>query len=133
MRPLPVPTPETQFFWDKAALRQLWIMRCTSCAWNYFYPRTRCPRCYSEDTTWMQASGRGTLYSYVINHRDAPGFSAPYVIGVVELEEGPRMMSNIVGVEPTPEKLPIDLPLTVLFEDLGDFKLPVFEPMVTDR
>ena len=75
-------------------------------------------------------SGRGTLHTYLINHRPARGFEddAPYAIAVVQLDEGPRMMSNIVGVENTPENLLLDMPLQVTFEQRGDVMLPVFEP-----
>jgi uncharacterized OB-fold protein len=73
-------------------------------------------------------SGRGTLHTYVINHRAAPGFEAPYAIAVVQLEEGPRMMTNVVGIENTPENLVLDMPLRVTFETRGEMALPVFEP-----
>ena len=65
-------------------------------------------------------SGRGSLYSYMINHRPGPGFEedSPYAIAIVQLEEGPRMMSNIVGIENTPENLILDMPLRVVFEDI---------------
>ena len=78
----------------------------------------------------MTTSGRATLYSYVINHRPAPGFEddGPYAIAVVELAEGVRMMTNIVGVEITPENLPLDLELRVVFERRGDVHIPLFEP-----
>jgi len=78
----------------------------------------------------VQASGRATLYSYVISHRPAPGFEddAPYAIAVVELEEGPRMMTNIVGVEITPENLVLDMPLHVQFAARGEQQVPVFAP-----
>jgi hypothetical protein len=78
--------------------------------------------------TWEATSGRGALHSYVINHRAAPGFEAPYAIAVVALEEGPRMMSSIVGVAQTPEALVLDMALEVTFEPRGDVALPVFRP-----
>ncbi len=77
----------------------------------------------------FSASGRATLHSYVISHRPAPGFVPPYSIAVVELEEGPRMMTNIVGVAQTPEALVLDMPLTVRFEAIDDeISLPLFAP-----
>ena len=81
------------------------------------------------------ASGRGTLYSYVINHRAAPGFAddAPYAIAVVQLEEGPRMMSNILGLPATPEALVLDMPLQVTFEPRGNVSLPQFKPAEAAR
>ncbi|WP_214325619.1 Zn-ribbon domain-containing OB-fold protein [Nonomuraea sediminis] len=129
MKPVPRPTPETRPFWDGAAAGQLRIQRCLACERHYFYPRPGCPRCGSDQVEWVTASGRGTLYSYVINHRPAPGFEdeTPYAIAVVELEEGVRMMTNLVGIEPTPENLPLDLPLRVVFEQRGEVWIPLWE------
>lgn len=79
----------------------------------------------------MRASGRGFLYSYVITHRAAPGFEAPYVIAEVELEEGPRLLSNLIDVAPDPEYLPLDLALEVAFESFGDVTLSRFRPRST--
>ncbi|MFI7688484.1 Zn-ribbon domain-containing OB-fold protein [Nonomuraea sp. NPDC049655] len=130
MKPAPKPTPETQPFWDGAAAGELRIQRCQTCARHYFYPRPSCPHCGGGDVEWVRATGRATLYSYVINHRPAPGFEAggPYAIAVVELEEGVRMMTNIVGVPNTPENLPLDMELRVVFERRGDVHVPLFEP-----
>ena len=124
----PRPTPETQPFWDGCAAGELRLQRCTSCDAHYFPPRPFCPDCLSDDVTWEAVSGRGTLHTYVINHRPAPGFEAPYAIAVVELEEGPRMMTNIVGVDQTPEALVLDMPLEVTFEGRGEVQLPLFRP-----
>jgi uncharacterized OB-fold protein len=127
---VPIPTPETQPYWDGAAAGELRIQRCRDCRQAYFYPRPLCPSCGSGDVEWFTASGRATLYSYVINHRPAPGFEAdaPYAIAVVQLAEGPRMMTNLVGVAPTPEALELDMELRVAFEQRGDVTLPVFTP-----
>lgn len=77
----------------------------------------------------FKASGRAKLYSYVIHHRAAPGFTPPYAIAVVELVEGPRLMSNIVDCPQTPEALQLDMALTVVFEkQTEDITLPVFKP-----
>jgi uncharacterized OB-fold protein len=127
-RPLPRPTPETQHFWDGTAAGELRLQRCRGCERPYFPPQPCCPRCGTDDVEVMRASGRGFLYSYVITHRAAPGFEAPYVIAEVELDEGPRMLSNLVGVEPDPAALPLDLPLEVTFEPLGEITLPHFRP-----
>jgi hypothetical protein len=129
-KPVPVPTPETQPFWDGCAAGELRIQRCTDCGKSYFYPRPVCPDCGSANVEWFTASGRATLYSYVINHRAAPGFAddGPYAIAVVQLEEGPRMMSNIRGLPATPEALELDMPLQVTFEARGNVSLPQFEP-----
>lgn len=125
---VPQATPETQFFWDGTAAGELRVPLCRACERTFFYPRSSCPRCGSENVTWVRGSGRATLYSYVISARPAPGFEPPTVIAVVELEEGPRMMTNVVGVEPEPEALPLDLALRVVFEPRGDLAVPVFEP-----
>src|SRR5256885_17174125 len=101
----PRPSPETQAFWDGCAAGELRMQRCRPCDELYFPPRLACPRCLSTDVAWEPLSGRGTLHTYLINHRPAPGFEAPYAIAVVQLDEGPRMMSNIAGVEQTPEAL----------------------------
>ncbi len=134
-RPLPKPTPETQAFWDACAEGRLTLQRCLDCPGRpaYFYPRPFCPTCLSRNIESFEASGRGRLHTYVIAHRGAPGFEAPYVIAVVELEEGPRMMSNVVGVEPAPEHLPVGLALEVIWRDEQDgqgaaVRLPVFRP-----
>ncbi|MED7930851.1 Zn-ribbon domain-containing OB-fold protein [Nonomuraea sp. LP-02] len=134
MKPAPKPTPDTQPFWDGTAEGELRIQRCQTCARHYFYPRPSCPHCGSDQVEWVRASGRATLYSYVINHRPAPGFQddGPYAIAVVELEEGVRMMTNIVGVENVPEKLPLDMELRVVFERRGEVSVPLFEPAATD-
>jgi hypothetical protein len=130
-RPVPEPTPETREFWEGARRGELRIQRCRSCARAYFFPRPFCPHCSSTEVEWFTASGRGSLYSYVINHRAARGFEdvAPYPIAIVQLEEGPRMMSNIVGIDPTPQNLRIDMPLEVTWERVDDeITLPLFRP-----
>lgn len=132
-KPEPRPTPETQPFWDGCAAGELRVQRCRSCTRHYFYPRPSCPHCGSADTEWVTTQGTATLYSYVVNHRPAPGFAedGPYVIAVVQLPEGVRMMSNLVNVDPDPEQLPLDLPLQVVFERRGSVWLPQFEPART--
>jgi uncharacterized protein len=129
-KPVPEPTPETQPFWDGCAAGELRIQRCRACGKPYFYPRPVCPECGSTDVEWFTASGRATLYSYVINHRPARGFEddGPYAIAVVQLAEGPRMMANLVGVPNTPEDLVLDMELQVTFEQRGAISLPVFTP-----
>lgn len=128
-RPKPVPTPETHHYWEGARAGELRLQRCRSCARAYFPPRPFCPRCASGDTEVFRASGRATLYSYVIHERPAPGFEPPYAIAVVALEEGPRMMTSLVDVPQLPEALVLDMPLEVRFLRLDDeISLPVFAP-----
>ena len=133
-RPLPRPTPETQHFWEGTKQRELRLQRCGQCEHVYFPPRPFCPACSSRSVEVFKASGRGRLLSYVINQRPHPAWTAPYSIAIVELEEGPRMMSNIVGCEQTPEALQLDMPLTVTFEDVSnEIALPLFEPASSVR
>ncbi len=125
--PLPQPTPETQPFFDGLRRRKLLIQRCNDCGVAYYYPRPFCPECLSANVAWEEASGKGTLYSFVINYRSPPGFEAPYVIAVVELEEGPRMMTNLVGVEPHPDMVRCDMAVEIVFDDVtDDVTLPKF-------
>ena len=128
-RVIPTPTPETKHYWDGAKDGKLILQKCNDCSDNYFPPRPFCPKCGSRSVQEFQASGKGSLYSYVINHLPSPGFTPPFAIAVVELEEGPRLMSNIVECEQTPEALELDMPLEVTFEKLtDDITLPQFKP-----
>ncbi|TQM11243.1 Zn-ribbon domain-containing OB-fold protein [Pseudonocardia kunmingensis] len=127
-RSVPVLTPETSVYWEKAAQRELWLPRCGACERTFFPPRAHCPHCAAEDVRWYRASGTGTLASYVISHRPAPGYGddVPYVIALVDLPEGPRLTTNLLGVEARPEALRVGLPLEVGFEQRGDVVLPQF-------
>lgn len=132
--PLPKPTPETDHFWDGTRLGELRLQRCDDCEQVYFPPRPFCPSCASREVSIFSASGRAILYSYVINHRAHPAFDGPYSIAVVQLEEGPRMMTNILNVEQTPEALVLDMPLEVIFEELDEqISLPYFQPVGASR
>ena len=127
--PVPKPTPETEHFWSGAKTGHLKLQRCGDCDEVYFPPRPFCPVCVSRNVDVFDASGRATLHSYVINHRPHPAFDGPYSIAIVALEEGPTMMTNIVGVEQTPEALQLDMSLEVTFEPLTDeISLPYFQP-----
>ena len=112
-KPLPQPTPETQHFWDGCRDGKLLLQRCKDTGKAYFPPRPFSPYTGSRDVEVFEASGKAKLFSYVINHRPAKGFEdeAPYAIAVIELAEGPRMMTNIVDCEQTPEALVLDMPL----------------------
>jgi len=129
-RPAPYPSPETQPFWDGCKRHELMLPYCGSCQKHFFYPRQFCPDCFSWDIEWRKASGRGRLHTFAIQFRaQMPGFKIPYVTAVVELDEGPRMMTNLVGVEPLPENIKCDIPVEVVWEDLNDeITLPLFKP-----
>jgi uncharacterized OB-fold protein len=129
-RVLPQPTPETQHFWDGTKAGEIRLQRCTDCQAAYFPPRPFCPKCASRNVEVFKASGRGFLYSYVINHRPRPDLGTePHSIAVVQLDEGPRMMTNIVGCLQTPEALKLDMPVEATFETFGDIALPFFQPV----
>lgn len=130
--PLPAPAPsvnpETQPFWDATAEGRLLLKRCNACRSTIWYPRAMCPECGSTDTEWFEGSGRGTVYSCTVNYKgDGAYRAAPYVLAYVELEEGPRIMTNIVGTDPT--QVSIGQPVKVVFEPTGEGpSLPRFEP-----
>ncbi len=118
--PLPVPSPETKPFWDAARRHELALPFCKPCGAFFYYPRAACPRCLSPDLEWRAVSGRGTLHTFTIVHRGQKGFplGSPYVLAVVELEEGPRMMTNLVGVVPDLAAVRIGMPVEVAFDDV---------------
>ncbi|MEU1102995.1 OB-fold domain-containing protein [Streptomyces tibetensis] len=102
---LPEPDAFTRTYWDAAAEGRLLIRRCVACGRAHHYPREFCPHCWSEDVRWETASGRATLYTWSVVHRnDLPPFPdrVPYVAAVVELAEGPRMMTEIVAAGDPP-------------------------------
>ena len=128
-RPRPEPTPETKHFWEGCKEGKLLLQRCPDTGKAYFPPRPFSPYTGNRNVEVFQASGRATLHSYVIHHRAVPGFTAPYAIAVVELEEGPRMMTNIIDCPQTPEALVLDMPLEVAFEAMDEkTTLPLFRP-----
>jgi len=130
-RPLPEADPESQEYWDGLKRHELRIQKCNTCDQCYFYPRPFCPieNCHSQNVEWITASGKGTLHSYVIPHRGHPAFETPYVIAVIALEEGGKMMTNLdLGeLEATAENLPVDAPMEIGYEDVSDeVTLPVW-------
>jgi uncharacterized OB-fold protein len=128
-RLLPQATPETAHFWQGTRAGELRLQRCRACDKAYVPPQRFCPSCLSDEVEVFAASGRGHLYGFNISHVNAPGLPAPYVLGVVELEEGPRLMTNIVGCPPTPEAVTLDMPLQVVFAPQSDdVTLPLFKP-----
>jgi uncharacterized OB-fold protein len=131
---LPTPTPETLHFWEGCKARELRLQRCARCAHVYFPPRPFCSKCGNREVEVFSASGKGTLYSYIINHRPRQDMGREcHSIAVVQLEEGPRMLSNIINCPQTPEALLLDMPVRVVFEVQNDeITLPLFEPAQND-
>lgn len=131
-KPIPVPQGESDYYWEKAKAGELWLRQCNDCNTAYFYPRDISPCCFSKNTSWIQASGKATLFTYAIVHRPPhPGFGEdiPFVTAIVELEEGPKMATNVIIENPTPENLQIGMNLQVFFDDITEsIALPKFKP-----
>ena len=127
---LPTPDESTEPYWAATRDGKLFVKRCDDCARAHFYPRPFCPFCWSERVDWEEASGRATLYTYSIVHvNDLPPFPAkvPYVAAIVDLEEGPRLMTNVVGCEF--DELRIGMPLEAVFApETDDITLAKFRP-----
>lgn len=127
---LPSVEDETRPYWEAAKAGRLLIKKCNGCGEVHHYPRPFCPSCWSEDVEWQEVSGNGTLYTYSIVFRnDLAPFDqwGAYVPAIVELDEGPRLMTNIVDT-PT-DSLRIGMPVEVRYRDLTDeWAAPVFVP-----
>ncbi len=130
---LPVADLETAPYWEATREGRLVIKECHTCGRAYFYPRSHCPRCWSNDTSWRESSGKGTVYTFtVVYQNDLPPFRdrLPYVVAVVELEEGVRMTSNIEGIAPEDVRCGMAVQVAFREEARGDevVALPVFRP-----
>ncbi|HYB91661.1 MAG TPA: Zn-ribbon domain-containing OB-fold protein [Candidatus Binataceae bacterium] len=128
LKPLPNPTPTSRPFWEAARRHELSLQRCAACGKFIYYPRDRCPYCFSDRLEWKNLSGRGKVYSYTVVRR-ASSFAfadTPYVLAIVELEEGPRMTSDIVA---PPENVRVEMPVEVYFDDVTpEHTLVKFKP-----
>ena len=129
-KPLPRPDPVSAPFWEAAKEGRLQIQRCQACGAYVFYPREVCSECLAPELEWVYASGRGTLYSFTIARASThPAFSddVPYVIAIVELEEGPRITTNIIDCPE--EKIRIGMALQATFPQVDDSQVLVkFRP-----
>jgi hypothetical protein len=129
---LPLIDSESEPFWQAARERRFLIMHCRSCDRPYFYPRRYCPRCWSDETEWREASGRGTVYTYsVVRQNPAPPFRdwCPYAVVIVDLEEGVRVMGNWDRAADL-DAIAVGLPVQVTFESMNDeISLPRFRPV----
>ncbi len=127
---LPYIHGETSDYWEGARRHELLVRKCGCCGQHHFYPRDFCPSCFSFDVGWTRASGRGIVYSFTICHRPAPGFEkdVPYNLALIELDEGVRMMSSIVGC-PLHE-IHVGMAVEVVFDDVtSQVTLPKFRPV----
>jgi uncharacterized OB-fold protein len=131
-KPLPRPNEVSLPFWEGTRAHELRVQRCRGCGRHIFYPRAICPFCLSEHLDWVTASGKGKVYSYTVVRRAMhPAFreDTPYVLAIVELEEGPRLTTNVVGVEP--EKVRVDMPVQAAYDDVTpEVTLLKFEPLL---
>ncbi len=129
-KPLPMADQETAPFWEGCRRRQLLVQRCRHCGRYQFYPRSLCGACFADGMEWVPASGRGEVYTFTVTHQNrSRGFrdEVPYVVAYVQLEEGVRLMTNIVGCPP--EAVHIGMPVEVVFEEATEeITLPKFRP-----
>lgn len=119
--PAPIANADSQVYWAAARERRLVIRKCMACGELHFMPRHLCPICWSDRLEWVDAKGSGSVYSFTIVRRASdPAFAAlvPYAVALVDLDEGPRMMANIVGTDALDVK--IGDRVQVEFEDRGD-------------
>ncbi|MDP3896997.1 MAG: Zn-ribbon domain-containing OB-fold protein [Mesorhizobium sp.] len=127
-KPLPVIDPGTKPFWDAAKEHRLSIPKCNACGKYHFYPRELCPHCHSDDLQWTDVSGKGEVYSYTIARKPAgPAYApdVPYIIAMITLDEGPRMLTNIVAADV--ETVRIGDRVAVQFDDVTpEVTLPKF-------
>ena len=133
---LPTPDDDTRPFWDAAREGRLLIKRCAACGRAHHYPRPFCPYCWSREVSWEQARGAGTVYTFSVVHKnDLPPFNerVPYVAAIVELDEGPRLMTNVVDCDL--DDVAVGMPVEVTFRAIDDngpstdgVTIPVFRP-----
>jgi uncharacterized protein len=116
-KPVPHPNAVSRPFWDAARKHELILQRCAGCGAHIYYPRSRCPKCMSDKLEWKPMSGRGTVYSYTVVWRTPTKAFAdkPYVLAIIELEEGVRMTSNVLVA---PDQVKVGMPVTVSFDDV---------------
>jgi uncharacterized OB-fold protein len=126
----PPVTEEAEAFWSATERRELVLPWCTSCGKAFWYPRPVCPRCLRPDVEWRPAAGRGEVYAVSVMHRPAhPGMAerVPYAVALVDLDEGIRMLTNVVGVDP--QEVRVGMEVAVTWEPMSDGRnLPVFAP-----
>ncbi|HEX9810245.1 MAG TPA: Zn-ribbon domain-containing OB-fold protein [Alphaproteobacteria bacterium] len=130
LKPLPYPSAESRPFWEAARRHRLMVQKCGRCGRFRFPPAARCPHCLAAEHEWTEVSGRGRVFSFVTYHRlyhEGWDGEIPYVVAVIELEEGPRLLSTVTGV--APNEVRCDMPVRVVFDDVTeDVTLPKFAP-----
>lgn len=119
-RPLPVPTPETEEFWQACRRHEFIYRHCRRCDKPYHFPRSICPFCWHSDVEWRTSSGKGHLYSYTINYRRRAWIEAPYVTALITLAEGLHVLTLLEGVPPDPAYIKVGMPVELVYEDIND-------------
>ena len=129
--PHPVNYAVSKPFWEGAKRHELMMPRCKRCGHYFFYPREECPDCLSMDLEWVKVSGKARLHTFTVVTQPAnPSFreDVPYIYAIVQLEEGPKMISNVIGCPV--EEVKIDMPLETVFEDVTpEWTLVKFKPV----
>ena len=130
-KPKPRPAPESLPYWQAAKEHRLALPKCEDCDKFWFPPSRACPQCLSMNASFQTVSGRGKVFSFVTFHRVyRPAFAqdVPYVVALVELEEGPRLLTNILGI--SHEDVRCEMPVEVVFDDYDDeMSIPKFRPL----
>ncbi|MFT5047314.1 MAG: putative OB-fold protein [Porticoccaceae bacterium] len=132
-RPQPQPTPTSEPFWSGLRNQQVLLQQCDDCSKWVYYPRSHCPHCLSPGLIWKEVAGAGTLYSFTVARQaTAPQFAdeTPQLIGVVELDEGVRLNTVMINVEP--EGLKVGMKVRPVFYELEDSTVLYFEPDVLE-
>jgi len=130
-KPLPQPNADNKPFWDACRQHELRFQKCLQCGLVRWPAAFICPNCHSDQAEWIAVSGRGKVYSFTVYHQIFhPGFKqdVPYVVASIELEEGPRLLSNVVNCPPS--EVYCEMPVKVIWEDVTpEISLPKFQPV----
>jgi uncharacterized OB-fold protein len=130
-KPVPRIDEDSKPFWEACARHELYVQKCRSCGSVFYYTRSCCPQDLSTDLEWVRCSGKGTVYTFTVTYQNqSAGFrdKLPYIMAYVDLAEGVRMLTNIVGCKP--EEVTIGLPVEVIFEEVSpEVSIPVFRPV----
>ncbi len=128
-KPQPQISPGAEPFWEHAKRDELFLPFCEGCQKPFYYPRRWCPNCFSQNLSWRKMTGRGEVYSFSVIHQSPlPSYQqdVPYVLAIIELEEGPRMMTNVL--ECNVDAVHVGMAVEVIFEVRGAMKIPQFRP-----
>jgi uncharacterized protein len=132
-KPVPVPSDESRPYWEGLREHRLMMPHCDDCSQFWFPPSQYCQHCRSKNWQWAQTSGRGKVFSFVVYHRlYHPGFAEdlPYAVAVIQLDDGPRMLSNIAGI--LPDQIICDMPVEATYDDITDeMTIPKFRPLAS--